>query len=85
MPEMAILGIKALTDIALICRFNGYWPKLAKLHSWLDASWKPLLQQPFSIYPCAWGFFVIDFDKQEDRSIIEEAGPWFWGNSSLFM
>ena len=38
MPEMAILGIKALIDRALIFHFNGYWPKLAKLHSWLDAS-----------------------------------------------
>ena len=24
MPEMAIKGIKALTDKALVCRFNGY-------------------------------------------------------------
>ena len=85
MLEMAIIGIKALLNRALICRFNGYWPKLAEPHSWLDASWKPLLQQPFSIYPCARGFFVIDFDKQEDRSIIEAVGPWFWGSSGLFM
>ena len=85
MAEMAILRIKALTDRALIFRFNDYWPKLAELHSWLDASWKPLLQQRFSIYPCARGFFVIDFDKQEDKYIIEEAGPWFRGSSGLFM
>ena len=85
MPEMAINRIKALTDKALVFRFNGHWPKMADLHSWLDACWKPLLLQPFSIYPCARGFFVIDFDNQEDRSTIEKVGPWFWGNSGLFM
>ena len=77
MPEMAIIGIKALSDRALTCHFNGFWPKLAELHSWLENSWKLLLQQPFSIYPCARGFFVIDFDNHEDKSIIEEVGPWF--------
>ena len=44
MPEMAIKGIKAVSDRALVCRFNDYWPKLTDLHSWLDACWKPLLQ-----------------------------------------
>ena len=83
--EMAIKGIKALSDRALVCHFNGYWPKLTDLHSQLDACWKPLLQQTFLIYPCAWGLFVIDFDNQEDRSKIEEVGPWFWGSSSIFM
>ena len=79
------MGIKALSNRALIFRFNGFWPKLVDLHSWLDAHWKPLLQQTFSIYPCARGFFVIDFYNQEDRSTIVEVGPWFWGNSGLFM
>ena len=85
MPDMALKGIKALSDRALICRFNGYWPKMVDLHAWLDACWKPLLQQTFSIYPCARGFFVIDFDNQEDKSTIVEVGPWFWGSSGLFM
>ena len=44
MPEMVIKWIKALSDKALVCHFNGYWPKLVDLHSWLDACWKPLLQ-----------------------------------------
>ena len=77
MLEMVIKGIKAPLDRALVYRFNGYWTKLVDLHSWLDACWKPLLQQSFSIYPCARGFFVIDFDNQEDRSTIVEARPWF--------
>ena len=63
MLDMALKGIKAIFDRALVCRFNGYWPKLVDLHKWLDACWKPLLQQTFSIYPCAWGFFMIDFDN----------------------
>lgn len=44
MLEIAIKGIKALLDRALVCRFNGYWSKLVDLHSWLDVCWKPLLQ-----------------------------------------
>jgi hypothetical protein len=85
MLEMAVKGINALSDRALVCRFNGYWPKLVDLRSWLDACWKSLLHQTFSIYPCARGFFVIDFDNQEDRYTIVEAEPWFWGSSGLFM
>ena len=63
MPEVAIKGIKSLSDRDLVCRFNGFWPKLTDLHSWMDACWEPLLQQTFSIYPCARGFFVIDIDN----------------------
>ena len=85
MPKIVIKGIEALTNRALVCCFNGYWPKLVDLHNWLEVSWKPLLSQPFSIYPSARGFFVIDFDKQGDKSTIVEVGPWFWGSSSLFM
>ena len=80
MLEMALKGIKALSTRALVYQFNGYWPKLVDLHSWLDACRKPLLQQTFSIYPCDWGFFLIDFDNQEDSSTIVEAGPRFWGS-----
>ena len=82
---MAIKGIRSLSDRTLVCRFNGYWPKLTDLHSWLDACWKPLLQQTFSIYPCARGFFVINFDNQEDRSTIVEVWPWFWSSLGLLM
>lgn len=38
MPEVAIKGIEALTNRALVCRFNGLWPKLVDLHTWLEAS-----------------------------------------------
>ena len=85
MPELAIKGIEALTNRALVCCFNGFWPKLVDLHTWLEASWKPLLSQTFTIYPYARGFSVIDFDNQEDTSTIVEFGPWFQGSSGLFM
>ena len=82
--EIVITWIEALTSRALVCRFNGLWRKLVDLHTWLEASQKPLLSQPFSIYPCARGFLWL-ISKTRDKSTMVEAGPWFWGCSSLFM
>jgi hypothetical protein len=37
------------------------------------------------IHPCAQGFFIAEFDLQEDKDLIFSSIPWLWGCSSLCM
>jgi hypothetical protein len=68
---------------ALICRFNGFWPRLVDLNGWISAHWKPLIKEDLFIHPCPKGFFIAEFDLAADRDLILASGPWFWGNSGL--
>jgi len=43
------------------------------------------MQEQAFIHPCAKGFFIVEFDIEEDRDLILNLGPWFWGNSILCM
>jgi hypothetical protein len=72
-------------SVSLVFRFNGFWPKLADLNSWISVTWIPIMQEQAFIHPCAKGFFIVDFDIEEDRDLILNLGPWFWGNSGLCM
>ena len=38
---------------ALVCRFNGLWPRLSDLHSWVSSKLFPLLKECAIICPCA--------------------------------
>ena len=66
---------------ALICRFNGFWPRSYDLHNWIYTNWTTNCQ----ILLCSKGFFVVQFDSQEDYQKIIEQGPWFWGRAGLFL
>jgi hypothetical protein len=70
---------------ALICRFNGLWPRLVDLNGWISAHWKPLIKEDLFIHPCSKGFFIAEFDLAADRDLILASCPWFWGNSGLCM
>ena len=45
---------------ALVCRFNGLWPRLSDLHSWVSSEWNPLLKEGAIIFPCAKWFFYCN-------------------------
>jgi len=47
--------------------------------------WKPVISDEINIYPCARGFFIVDFENPESRQYILDSSPWFWENSGLFM
>ena len=51
------------SESALICRFNGFWPRLIALHNWISEVWKPIISDEINIYPCARGFFIVDFEN----------------------
>jgi hypothetical protein len=70
---------------ALFCRFNGFWPRLVDLHSWIASEWTPLLDFEAHVRPCLKGFFVVIFASAKDRDLIYSSGPWFWGRSGLSM
>ena len=73
------------SESALICRFNGFWPQVIALHNWISEVWKPIISDEINIYPCARGFFIVDFENPESRQCILDSGPWFWEKSGLFM
>jgi hypothetical protein len=64
-------------SMSLVCRFNGFWPKLVDLNSWILATWIPIMQQQAFIHPCAKGFFIVEFDIEEDRDLILNSGRGF--------
>jgi len=40
-----------------------------------------MINENVFIRPHAKGFFIVEFDIAEDKDLILDAGPWFWGNS----
>jgi len=66
---------------ALICRFNGFWPRSYDLHNWIYSNWTNNCQ----ILLCSKGFFIVQFELQEDCQKVITQGPWFWGRAGLFL
>jgi len=79
-PEVKNL-FKTLQTHALICRFNGFWPRSYDLHNWIYTNWTIDCQ----ILLCSKGFFTVQFEKQEDCQKVITQGPWFWGRAGLFL
>ena len=73
------------SESALICLFIGFLPQLTALHNLISKVWKPVISDEIDIYPCARGFFIVDFENPESRQRILDSGPWFWEKSGLFM
>lgn len=80
MPEVTELH-SDLIKTAVICRFNGLWPKSDALHQWIYSNWTP----DCDIHLCSKGFFIVSFHTEEERDSIIIEGPWFWGNAGLFV
>jgi hypothetical protein len=70
-----ISKLARLSSMTLICHFNGLWPHLVDLHDWILRSWLPVLKGDVFIHPCAQGFFIFEFDLQEDRDLIFSSAP----------
>ena len=59
------------SESALICRFNGLWPRIADLYQWVHSSWT----KKCKIFLCSKGFFLVVFDSNEDYQKALMGGP----------
>lgn len=60
-----------LAESALICRFNGLWPRTVDLYQWVHSSWT----KKCKIFLCSKGFFLVVFDSNEDYQKALTGGP----------
>ena len=74
-----------LSQCVIICIFNGLSPRLVDFHKWISTVWDPISSDKKTIYPLARGFLIAQFISVEERNTIMDVGPWFLGNSRLFM
>ena len=83
--ELADLTIselyEAYTTRAIICRFNGLWPKTEHLNAWVYQNWSLDVE----ITLCAKGFFIVYFEVPDDHKKVTENGAWFWGRAGCFI
>ena len=79
-PEVNEIHADYLTK-AVICRFNGFWPKLEALRQWIYSIWT----ENCDIHLCSKGFFIVKFDTIKDKEYALNEGPWFWGNAGLLV
>ena len=66
---------------AIICKFNGFWPKTEHLYQWIHNNWST----ECDISLCAKGFFIVYFENPTDYKQVTENGPWFWGRAECFI
>lgn len=66
---------------AIICRFNGLWPRSKDLYDWIKDNWTHRCK----VYLCAKGYFIVLFNHTEYYEKALEEGPWFMGTSCLFL
>jgi len=66
---------------AIICRFNGLWPRSKDLYDWIKENWT----HSCKIYFCVKGYFIVLFDELEHYENALEEGPWFMGMAGLFL
>ena len=77
MPKEALVVSSQLSKHALVCRFNGFWPSLVHLCSWIDSEWSPLLVGEVSVCPFVKGFFASIFESSDERDLVSSSVLWF--------
>jgi len=73
--------IQKYAEDAIICRFNGLWPRTADLYQWIHSNWT----NNCKVLLCSKGFFIVVFTFSEDYQKALTEGPWFWGSAGLFL
>jgi len=79
MDEEVLDCEKYFLENGLVCRFNGFWLRLADLHKWIFETWKPLLMDNLNIYPMAQGFSLWFLKRLKTRRQFVKLGHGFGG------
>lgn len=73
--------LQNFAERAIICRFNGLWPRSQDLYAWIHANWT----HQCKIFFCSKGYFIVLFDNSKHYEKALEEGPWFMGTAGLFL
>lgn len=73
--------LQEFAERAIICRFNGLWPRSQDLYAWIHANWT----HHCKIYFCSKGYFIVLFDNNKHYEKALAEGPWFMGTAGLFL
>ena len=72
-----------MNDHALTGQLMGFWPTQQALHGWIAAKWKP--KAHFDLQLGYKGFVTIIFHHLDDKSKVEEGGPYFFNAVGLYL
>ena len=61
----------------------GFWPTEQTLRGWIATKWKPKVH--FDLQLGSKGFFPIIFHHFDDKSRVEEGGPYFFNSNGLYL
>jgi len=79
-PDLAD-DLQKFAERAIICKFNGLWPRTKDLYAWIHDNWTHHCKVCF----CSKGYFVVLFDNPKHYEHALEEGPWFMGTTGLFL
>lgn len=79
-PDLAD-QLQKYAKVAIICRFNGLWPRTKDLYEWIYANWT----HNWTIIFFSKGLFLVIFDHSKDYQKALTEIPWFWGTTGLFL
>ena len=69
--------LQEFAERAIICRFNGLWPRSQDLYAWIHANWT----HHCKIFFCSKGYFIVLFDNSKHYEKALAEGPWFMGTA----
>lgn len=78
LEQEVLFNERFFSGLGLIGRLKGFWPSLIDLHQWISHQWEGLLEGVVQIYPMARGFFIMVFEKAQDRKKILCDYHWEW-------
>lgn len=75
----------AFSDQALIGQLKGMWPSLKSMVSWISKFWKPMMKGGLGLFACGKWFFAFLFELQEDKDLVFQSEPYFFGTMGIYL
>lgn len=71
--------LQQFAERAIICRFNGLWPRSQDLYTWIHENWTHHCKISF----CSKGYFIVLFENSKHYEKALEEGLWFMNDRAL--